>query len=165
MIANDDDVNDVDADQRQQQYTQHESLIHEEDRIPSMLWPTTNYHQNYQLPSDEHQNWESFDEEEDNHGDGSISAHNELDEVDQFPVDLSNDIAVNEMLADQGAAFNPDAEVFDVDDFAGELQRSSRMGGNYNAQLSEQHQQQQQQQYGHQKYDDERVDYKQEIKK
>lgn len=129
-----------------------------------MLWPTTHYHQHDQEPFGEHQKWESFDEEEDNHGDGSIS-HNELDEVEQFPVDLSNDIAVNEMLADQGAPFNPDAEVFDVDDFASELQRSSRMGGNYNAQLSEQHQQQQQQQYGHLKYDDERVGYKQEIKK
>lgn len=128
-----------------------------------MLWPTTHYQQRDQEPFDEHQKWESFDEEEENHGDGSISAHNELDEV-EFPVDLSNDIAVNEMLADQGAAFNPDAEVFDGDDFASELQRSSRMDGNYNAQLSEQHQQQQQQ-YGHLKYDDERVDYKQEIKK
>lgn len=132
-----------------------------------MLWPATHYNQHDQEPYVEHQNWESFDDEEDNHGDGSISAnHNELDEVEQFPVDLSNDIAVNEMLADQGAAFNPDAEVFDADDFAGELQRSSRMGGNYNAQLSGQHQQQQQlQQYGHLKYDDERVDYKPEIKK
>lgn len=33
------------------------------------------------------------------------------------PVDLSNDIAINQMLADQGAIHNPDAEVFDIHQF------------------------------------------------
>lgn len=33
------------------------------------------------------------------------------------PVDLSNDIAINQMLADQGASHNPDAEVFDIHQF------------------------------------------------
>lgn len=31
--------------------------------------------------------------------------------------DLTNDIAINQMLADQGAAYNPDAEVFDISQF------------------------------------------------
>lgn len=130
-----------------------------------MLWTNTNHHEHHdQQSSDEHQKWESFEEEEYNHGDGSISAgHNEIDEVEQFPVDLSNDIAVNQMLADQGAPFNPDAEIFDVNDFAIELQRNSRMGGNYDAQSNEQHQLQQQ--FAHQNYDDEQANYKKQIKK
>lgn len=33
----------------------------------------------------------------------------------RFPVDLSNDIAINQMLLDQGAPFNPDAEIFSID--------------------------------------------------
>lgn len=37
--------------------------------------------------------------------------------TEQVPVDLSNDIAVNQMLADQGAEVNPDAEVFDIHDY------------------------------------------------
>lgn len=34
-----------------------------------------------------------------------------------IPVDLSNDIAINQMLSDQGAIHNPDAEVFDIHQF------------------------------------------------
>lgn len=37
--------------------------------------------------------------------------------TEQIPIDLSNDIAVNQMLADQGAAINPDAELFDVNEY------------------------------------------------
>lgn len=37
---------------------------------------------------------------------------------ESVPVDLSNDIAVNDMLADQGFV-DPDAEIFDVNKFAG----------------------------------------------
>lgn len=36
---------------------------------------------------------------------------------EQVTHDLTNDIAINEMLADQGAAYNPDAEIFDINQF------------------------------------------------
>lgn len=39
------------------------------------------------------------------------------DSTEQVPIDLSNDIAVNQMLADQGAAVDPDAEVFDIHEY------------------------------------------------
>lgn len=41
---------------------------------------------------------------------------NDSDEVENVTYDLTNDIAVNEMLAD-GASYNPDAEVFDITQF------------------------------------------------
>lgn len=64
--------------------------------------------------------WETFEDNDSNevnknnpHGDSGS-----LDEYDNnFPVDLSNDIAVNQMLADQGAPFNPDAEIFNVHEY------------------------------------------------
>lgn len=34
-------------------------------------------------------------------------------EQDAKPIDLSNDIYVNQLLSDAGAPINPDAEVFD----------------------------------------------------
>ena len=52
--------------------------------------------------------WESF---EDNN-------NQNLNAYENFDIDLSNDIAVNQLLADQGAPINPDAEVFDVDTFS-----------------------------------------------
>lgn len=42
---------------------------------------------------------------------------NEENAVDEVTHDLTNDIAINQMLADQGAAYNPDAEVFDINQF------------------------------------------------
>lgn len=42
------------------------------------------------------------------------SNENSIEQVEDATVDLTNDIAVNQMLADQGAAYNPDAEMFDV---------------------------------------------------
>lgn len=36
---------------------------------------------------------------------------------EEFTHDLTNDIAINQMLADQGASYNPDAEVFDINQF------------------------------------------------
>lgn len=42
------------------------------------------------------------------------------------PVDLSNDIAVNQMLADQGAPLNPDAEIFNVNEYDFDRQRQQQ---------------------------------------
>lgn len=46
--------------------------------------------------------------------------------TEQVPIDLSNDIAINQMLADQGAAENPDAEVFDIHEYNFDRQQSPR---------------------------------------
>lgn len=46
---------------------------------------------------------------------------NNMDE--RFPVDLSNDIAINQMLLDQGTPFNPDAEIFSIDRHDQQLQQ------------------------------------------
>lgn len=40
--------------------------------------------------------------------------------------DLTNDIAINQMLADQGASYNPDAEVFDFSQYHPEGDASSK---------------------------------------
>lgn len=40
--------------------------------------------------------------------------------------DLTNDIAINQMLADQGASYNPDAEVFDISQYHPEGAASSK---------------------------------------
>lgn len=42
---------------------------------------------------------------------------NDSDEVEEVTYNLANDIAINQMLADQGASYNPDAEVFDITQF------------------------------------------------
>lgn len=51
----------------------------------------------------------------------AVAANENNDDRDEetlmVPVDLSNDIAINQMLADQGAIHNPDAEVFDIHQF------------------------------------------------
>lgn len=39
------------------------------------------------------------------------------EDVEHVTYDLTNDIAINQMLADQGASYNPDAEVFDISQF------------------------------------------------
>lgn len=41
---------------------------------------------------------------------------NEIDGYESVPIDLSNDIAVNDIMADQAAPVNPDAELFDVEE-------------------------------------------------
>lgn len=41
----------------------------------------------------------------------------EDENVEAVTHDLSDDIAINQMLADQGAPHNPDAEVFDINQF------------------------------------------------
>lgn len=79
-----------------------------------------------------------------------------LDEYDNnFPVDLSNDIAVNQMLADQGAPFNPDAEIFNVHEY------DASAGGNSaeNRQQQRQEQQQQQQQKQQQQQESQSYEY------
>lgn len=71
--------------------------------------------------------WETFednDSNEVNKNDDYVEIGN-LDEYDNnFPVDLSNDIAINQMLADQGAPFNPDAEIFNVHEYDAGRKRS-----------------------------------------
>lgn len=104
--------------------------------------------------------WEMFDDNDSNEvnknnrhrggGDSDSSSHTNaididgnssiLDEYDNnFPVDLSNDIAVNQMLADQGAPFNPDAEIFNVHEY-------DASAGGSSAENRQQQQQQKQQQ-------------------
>lgn len=67
----------------------------------------------------------------DNDGESTLHVHiengssNNLDDYDNnFPIDLSNDIAVNQMLADQGAPYNPDAEIFNVHEYDAGQQRT-----------------------------------------
>lgn len=47
-------------------------------------------------------------------------------DVNNVPVDLSNDIAVNQMLADEGAPADPDAEVFKVNEYEFDEQNQHR---------------------------------------
>lgn len=42
---------------------------------------------------------------------------NSNEEVEYVTHDLSNDIAINQMLADQDASYNPDAELFDISQY------------------------------------------------
>lgn len=66
-----------------------------------------------------------------------------FDEYDnRVPVDLSNDIAVNQMLADQGAPHDADAEIFNVDDYNFDgLKGSSSHNGYQQQKQSDEHQQ------------------------
>lgn len=57
--------------------------------------------------------------------------HFDIDEQNAYgtepvPIDLSNDIAVNQMLADQGAAVDPDAEIFDIHEYNMDRQQAER---------------------------------------
>lgn len=45
------------------------------------------------------------------------NGENEDDDVETVTYDLTDDIAINQMLADQGAPYNPDAEIFDINQF------------------------------------------------
>lgn len=45
------------------------------------------------------------------------NGENSSEEVENVTYDLTNDIAINQMLADQGASYNPDAELFDVNQY------------------------------------------------
>ncbi|CAD7079388.1 unnamed protein product [Hermetia illucens] len=63
---------------------------------------------NLDEPTAERTEWDSFQDWHTNHETNSI------DDFQSVPIDLSNDIEVNHMLADQGAPTNPDAEVFEV---------------------------------------------------
>lgn len=82
---------------------------------------------------------------------GNGNERGALDEFDnKVPIDLSNDIAVNQMLADQGAPFNPDAEVFDVNEFNKNNNNNNRQQWapeRYQSLQQEQHQQQPHHQY------------------
>lgn len=50
------------------------------------------------------------------------------EEVENVTYDLTNDIAINQMLADQGASYNPDAEFFDITQYhpEGDVSTSSQ---------------------------------------
>lgn len=54
------------------------------------------------------------------------------EETIMVPVDLSNDIAINQMLADQGAVHNPDAEVFDIHQFGMKIHDDSKLSSSEN---------------------------------
>lgn len=41
------------------------------------------------------------------------------------PISLSNDIAINQMLADEGAEYDPDAEIFDIHQYELNAQSSA----------------------------------------
>lgn len=61
--------------------------------------------------------WESFEDDDDDDLQHPVNVDISLDDYESVPVDLSNDILVNQMMADQGAPVNPDAEIFNVDTF------------------------------------------------
>lgn len=51
---------------------------------------------------------------------------NSIENVEDVTQDLSNDIEINQMLADQGASYNPDAEIFDISQYQPEGDASSQ---------------------------------------
>lgn len=73
----------------------------------------------YEIASNEH---DRHDDAIENFG----SDEEDADGTEQAPVDLSNDIAINQMLADQGAPMNPDAEVFDINEYNADRQQSRK---------------------------------------
>lgn len=62
--------------------------------------------------------WESIEDTSGQQDYNSYQAVSPVDAYESVPVDLSNDIDVNQMLADQGAPTNPDAEVFAPETFS-----------------------------------------------
>lgn len=72
--------------------------------------------------TDKSNEWAEFDIETINRdSDRPINTYYEIDKPDNdsgeeltVPIDLSNDIAINQMLADQGGHYDPDAEIFDI---------------------------------------------------
>lgn len=51
--------------------------------------------------------WESIEDE---------NANENINMNEHYPVDLSNDIAINQMAADQGVPYDSDAEIFSIDE-------------------------------------------------
>lgn len=57
-------------------------------------------------PTNEH-SWESIEDENENEN---------INMNEHYPVDLSNDIAINQIAADQGVPYDSDAEFFSLDE-------------------------------------------------
>lgn len=57
-------------------------------------------------------------------GNDSNDVDANIDSNQSHIMDLSNDIAINQMLADQGASTNPDAEIFNVHEYDAGQQRT-----------------------------------------
>lgn len=118
---------DIESIEQQQQQVDESALV----RLPEFHSSNANDAQYAAEPENTNRNteWDSFDDDNENYW------RQDLDEYDNFPVDLSNDIAVNQMLRDQGVVqLNPDAEVFDVESIpaygATSFDRHTQLNGN-----------------------------------
>lgn len=81
------------------------------------------------------------------------------EELVELPIDLSQDIAINQMLADQGATYDPDAEVFDIHQYESKAHDNSKRPMS----LDEKDPQQQQQSFDYLPYHHQTADQRQSI--
>lgn len=63
---------------------------------------------NSPAPTSEH-SWESIEDENEN-------VNENVNMNEHYPVDLSNDIYINQIAADQGVPYDSDAEIFSFDE-------------------------------------------------
>ncbi len=97
-------------EQLQQQQQQHHHQEQQQQSSFEELQSYTNNRleefmpNNLPSPTDEH-SWESIENVNEN-----------INMNEHYPVDLSNDIAINQIAADQGVPYESDAEYFTVDD-------------------------------------------------
>lgn len=75
----------------------------------------------------------------------------ENEDVEAVTHDLTDDIAINQMLADQGAPYNPDAEVFDINQF--DLGKDASKVASHESKLSAEQESFDYQPYHHQNFD------------
>lgn len=90
-----------------------ESLSYEAPEMKPNEWSNIEIETNIDdVEAPELNSYNSYHKESDENVDDSKEENIEI-EIDT-PIDLTNDIAINQMLADQGATHDPDAETFDV---------------------------------------------------
>lgn len=87
----------------QQQPPQLEDVFYTNNRLEEFM---PNHSPSSSLSSSANENtWDSNEDEFEN-----------ANQNEHYPVDLSNDIAINQMAADQGVPYDSDAEIFSVDE-------------------------------------------------
>lgn len=122
-----------------------EQLSPSHRRQPQQHQPPHQHQQQEQPDELYHHNWEAFASEggadpfaDEDADDDEAAVNSHLDVYETVAHDLSNDIAVNAVLAGQGAVgpLDADVELFDAGDFAQPAAAAGRFAGEHRAQRS-----------------------------
>lgn len=95
--------------QQQQLQNHHQQLYQQPPPLEDDIYTNNRLEEFMPNNSPANENaWESMEDELDTEQNINVNGH--------YPVDLSNDIAINQMAADQGVPYDSDAEIFSIDE-------------------------------------------------